>query len=225
MSGPPPIRTVFHRAPQPQPEPGLLILLPGFDMRAEDFVTHGFIEVAQRYAPNIDILVAEPDLDLYLDGAVAEPIAELIPAKGDSRYSRTWLAGISLGGFGALLAAGRHRAIEGIILIAPFLGTPGLIAEIDRAGGLADWEPGAVAPDDHERRLLARLKHYGSGAEEWPILHLGYGRSDRFAGASRLLAALLPPDRVCAIKGAHDWPSWSLLWRRIIAADPLSATR
>lgn len=225
MSEPDPIRTVFHRAPQDGPEPLLLILLPGFDMHAEDFVTHGFIEAAHAYAPFVDILVAEPDLDLYLDGTIGAQLAALIPAKDAGRYAQTWLAGISLGCFGALLAASPPAAVEGIILLAPFLGTLGLIAEIDRAGGLAKWEAGVIAANDHERRLLARLKHYGGGPETWPIIHLGYGKSDRFAAASRLLAALLPQDRVCAVEGAHDWPSWSLLWRRILAADPLALAR
>jgi len=216
------LRTVFHRALQAEPEPVLLILLPGFDMHAEDFVTHGFIEAAQAYAPFVDILVAEPDLDLYLDGTIGAQLAALIPAKDAGCYAQTWLAGISLGCFGALLAAAPPAAVEGLILLAPFLGTPGLIAEIDRAGGLAKWEAGVIAANDHERRLLARLKHYGGGPETWPILHLGYGKSDRFSAASRLLAALLPQDRVYEIEGAHDWPSWRLLWRRILAADPLS---
>jgi hypothetical protein len=222
MSGVHPVRAVFHRATRARPDPSLLVLLPGFDMSAEDFVTHGFVDTVHDCVPGVDVLAAEPDLDTYLDGTAGEQIAELVRAEAIGRYSRVWLAGISLGCFGALLAAGQPCAIEGIVLLAPFLGTPGLIAEIGRAGGLAAWEPGEIAANDVERRLLARLKGYHAGSPEWPILLLGYGRSDRFAAASQVLAAILPPDRVCEIDGAHDWPSWSLLWRRILATDLLA---
>ena len=46
-----------------------------------------------------------------------------------------WLAGISLGGFGALRYAEAHREIvEGLLLLSPFLGSRGLIAEVAAAG-------------------------------------------------------------------------------------------
>lgn len=225
MSDPTAFRTVFHRATGARTEPLLLILLPGFDMKAEDFVTHGLVEAARTCAPCADILIAEPDLDLYLDSTIGEQLVALVRAQRRGGSRRIWLAGISLGCFGGLLAAAQAAEIEGLILLAPFLGTPGLIAEVERAGGLAAWKPGKIAPEDQERRLLAWLKGYGEEPGARPLLYLGYGNSDRFAAASRLLAALLPPHRMCTVDGAHDWPSWSLLWRCILAADPFAPTR
>ena len=161
------------------------------------------------------------DTRLYLDGTVGAELAALLQSAA-SRHRRVWLAAISLGCFGALLLAEGPVPIEGIVLLAPFLGTAGLIAEVQRAGGFKAWEPGALAEDDHERRLLARLKHYGRQPEQWPALWLGYGRSDRFAAASRLLAQLLPPSRIVEIEGAHDWPSWARLWDRMLAGDSVA---
>jgi hypothetical protein len=74
-----------------------------------------------------------------------------------------------------------------IVLIAPFLATRGTIAEVTMAGGLAAWDPGADAPGDIERGLLAWLKSPGFGATIRPRLILGYGREERFAGASTIL--------------------------------------
>lgn len=221
MNDPPRIPMVFHPALVPSTEPVLLVLLPGFDMNAEDFARHGFLDMARRHAPEADIIVAKPDLDLYLEGTVGADIASLLRSAGRSRR-RVWLAAISLGCFGALSAVEHSVAIEGIILLAPFLGTAGLIAELGRAGGLALWDPGEVAEDDHERQLLARLRSGVCRPEDWPVLYLGYGRSDRFAAASRLLAAILPPSRIFEIEGAHDWPSWERLWERILAAHPFA---
>jgi hypothetical protein len=214
------IETRFHMAPRKAAVPVLLILLPGFGMCADDFVSHGFIEAARQHAPTVDILVAEPDLDLYLDGKVAGDLTSLVATQRAAGYSRIWMGGISLGCFGALLAASGCDAIEGLILLAPFLGTQGLIAEVERAGGLHAWEPGEVAENDSERRLLAWLARLDRIAAGKPVIHLGYGVSDRFAAASRHLATILPPGRTHALDGSHDWPCWAGLWRSLLAADP-----
>lgn len=211
------IRTTSLPAAEASPEPSLVMFLPGFDMHAEDFVRHGFVDRTRHCLPESDILIAEPDLDLYLEGTVGTRLAALLRSAAIG-HRRVWLAGISLGCFGALLLDEGPIPIEGIVLLAPFLGTAGLVAEIHRAGGLRTWEPAELAEDDHERRLLARLKSYGLEPARWPALWLGYGRSDRFAAASRLLAELLPPARIFEIEGAHDWPSWARLWDRILAA-------
>jgi pimeloyl-ACP methyl ester carboxylesterase len=200
----------------------LLIVLPGFGMHAEDFVSQGFIAEARRRAPTTDILVAEPDLDLYLNGAVAGHLTRLVATQCAAGYARLWIGGISLGCFGALLAASQCDAVEGLILLAPFLGTPGLIAEIEEAGGLRAWNPGEIAEHDLERRLLAWLACRAQNAGDKPFIHLGYGVSDRFAAASRLLAAILPPGRSHVLDGAHDWPCWGRLWQSLLAADPFS---
>jgi hypothetical protein len=218
--GTPPIETWFHPAGGKAAARVLLVLLPGFGMRAGDFVSHGFIAAAHRHAPTVDILVAEPDLDLYLDGKVAARLASLVACHRAAGYARIWMGGISLGCFGALLAASACDAIEGLVLLAPFLGTQGLIAEIERAGGFRAWEPGDAAERDPERRLLAWIARCDRAATEKPFIYLGYGVSDRFAAASRLLATVLPPGRTHTLEGAHDWPCWVRLWRSLLAADP-----
>lgn len=195
----------------------LLVMVPGAYFRPGDFADHGFLAALRQHATPVDAVVAELPDDRYLDGGVAPWLhAEIVTPALASGYRRLWLLGISLGAMGALLYAQAHpAAIEGIILLAPFLGTRGLIAEVRAAGGLASWEPGPFPPMDIERRLLAGLK-----AGLPPRLHLGYGASDRYATSSQLLAAHLPAGRVVVAEGGHDWPTWERLWRDILDTAP-----
>jgi hypothetical protein len=217
----------FIAASPSGPASTLLVLVPGLNMRHGEFVEHGFVDVLRGSARACDVLLVEPELDSYLDGTVASGLGKLIVEKRADGYSQVCVAGISLGCFGALFAAafGARDAIDRAILLSPFLGTPGLIAEVERAGGLRLWEPGPIAANDGERRVLHWLQGHTRIPERTPVLHLGYGAGDRFAPASALLAAALPQSRTHVIDGGHDWPTWERLWRHILAADPFDEVR
>jgi hypothetical protein len=219
------IRLARHKWVVGQIAPTLLVLLPGVNISAEDFVAHDFVTTLQAGADPVDLLIAEPDLDFYLDGTIRRRLEAMLAEEAPS-YRRLWLGAISLGALGALLVtASGGIGVDGVVLLAPFIGVPGLIAEIDRAGGLQLWQPGEIARNDGERRVCAWLKTYFATQAQRPILQLGYGSSDRFAPASRLLAAGLPPAR-CQVAegGAHDWPTWKALWVRILEKHPFLET-
>ena len=217
----------MHAIHSPSPYLGgdhvLLIMLPGVNIPAEHFITHGFAQTLHQHPGAIDVIALRPDVGLYLDGTLAETIHTdiIVPALARG-YRRIWFAGISLGGMGALLYAQAHRTqVEGIILLAPFVGTPGLIAEIVQSGGLTGWNPGEIAASDRERALLAWLKE-GSNL---PKLYLGYGRQDRFAMGHAMVADHLPSACVVTRDGGHDWQTWSALWHDILKKmpfDPIS---
>jgi len=113
-----------------------------------------------------------------------------------------------------------------MVLIAPYLGEGQPIAEIAAAGGVARWTPPpAVAPDDYVRRPWTFLRTaYGApapgGRPPTPI-YLGLGRDDRYGTAQRLLAELLPPERVTTVPGGHRWGVWETLWRAFLDRDVL----
>jgi pimeloyl-ACP methyl ester carboxylesterase len=184
--------------------PTLLVMLPGAEMSAEDFHTNGFLDADGP----VDRIAVETGMDCYLDETSVQQLHEAVILPAQARGPvRIWLLGISLGGLGALLYAQAHPdRIAGILLLAPFIGSRGLIAEVERAGGLRHWR--TTDRTTSERRLLIWL---GSGVG-LPDMHLAYGQDDRFAAAHRLLADLLPAERVVTGSGGHDWPTWCRLW-------------
>ena len=188
--------------------PTLLVMLPGADMHADEFQANGFLDGTGP----IDRIAVETGVECYLDEVSVALLHDqvIVPALARGPV-RIWLVGISLGGMGALLYARAHPdLIAGVILLAPFIGSRGLIAEVERASGLRHWR--AMDATTSERRLLAWL----GGGEGLPDMYLGYGIDDRFAAAHRLLADLLPAERVATAPGGHDWPTWRRLWQDLI---------
>jgi len=94
----------------------LLVMLPPAMARAQDLLDRGFAA-----ALPIEVEVVDARADDYLDGNIGARLESEIMAKP---HARLWLMGISLGGWGCLSVARRRPAeIEGVILIAPFLGS------------------------------------------------------------------------------------------------------
>ena len=125
-----------------------------------------------------------------------------------------WLGGISLGGMFALNYAASHPdEVDGLCLLAPYLGNRILTNEIACAPGLGAWHPGELAEADEQRRVWRYIKNRRAGS---PPLYLGFGREDRFSAAHELLAATLPADSVDVIPGGHEWPIWFSLWENFL---------
>ena len=196
----------------------LLIMLPGARDTPQDLVRHGFVRAVRERGLPVDVIAADAHMDYYIEQQVIERLAADIITPARARgYSRIWLMGISLGGLGCMAYLRAHPAhIEGVILLAPFLGTRGLIAEVTRAGGLDRWQPGDIKPDDDERALMDWLKNYQADDASLPGIYLGYGTDDRFAPASELLAARLPAGQVATVKGGHNWDAWMALWNKLL---------
>jgi pimeloyl-ACP methyl ester carboxylesterase len=192
-----------------------LVMLPGAGDCAHDLVEQGFLDALRRRGIAADAWMADVPFDQYMDGSFAAQLKRdvLVPIGSQGR-ARIWLMGISLGGMAALSVARRHPgAIEGLVLLAPFLGTRGRIAEVAAAGGLRKWLPGA---DDDELQVLSWLRDYQAGDPTLPRIHLGYGTDDRYAPASELLAHELPRGHVVSVEGEHDWPTWLKLWEILL---------
>ncbi len=203
----------------------LLVLLPGAGMRAGDFETHGFLDDVHRTGAPIDIIAVETGMACYLDDTLAVNLhSEIMRPTITAPTQRVWLAGISAGGFGALRYAQAYpEIVEGVILIAPFLGSAGLIADIQRAGGLSAWRPASAETCNPQASVLAWLGDRPADPPASPTIYLGYGETDRFARAHGLLAARLPPDQCIKAPGGHDWPTWERLWSQLLAVCPLPA--
>jgi pimeloyl-ACP methyl ester carboxylesterase len=187
-----------------------VLLLPPAYARAEDFVSAGFVAAVRERALDLDVTLVEPQFESVTDRAVLDELDALIGAARREGCTEVWLGGISLGAYLALGCAERQRSpLEGLCLFAPYLGTHLITGEIERAGGLGDWEPGEIAPEDEERRTWRFLKRHPHGT---PPIHLGLGRDDRYRARHEILASALEAQRVERVAGGHEWPVWRRLW-------------
>ena len=142
----------------------LAVMLPGINDSAQDFVRRGFVEALRSRNLPVDAVTVEAHFGYYSERIFVRHLSEdiILPAR-ERGYDKIWLVGISLGGSGSLLYAREHAAdLAGIVVLAPFLGTREVIAEVTRAGGLKAWRPGELHPEDDQRRLLTWLKDYAA---------------------------------------------------------------
>lgn len=193
--------------------PVRMVWLPGAYQFAQDFLAAGFADaVSGRKAP-VDLVFVDMEFAYVGDRAALELLRTDLVRPARAAGVAVWLCGISLGGLFALDYAASHPGeIDGLCLLAPYLGSRMLTAEIARAPGLAAWQPGELAETDVERRIWRYVKTRGADSP----LHLGFGRRDRFSEAHELLAATLPAGAVDVIDGGHDWPTWVRLWENFL---------
>jgi len=200
----------------------LLIFLPGIGDVLEDYEFRGFIDAARRNAVPFDMTVADLHFGYYIKRIAIERLREdiILPARAKG-YTRISLAGISLGGFGALYYAMHHpEDIARLFLLAPYLGDERVIGEISQAGGVKSWSPDTTSAEHDEPRKLWRwLKRVANGTGSLSLVdfYLAYGLQDAFAAGNNLLAELLPAGHVYKIRGKHDWTTWSSLWDMLLA--------
>lgn len=248
---PRPLPQATDPAPCPQasdaPRP-LVVLLPGRGMDLAEFTEQGFLNAVRRRGFDVDLRLVDAHLGYYHERSVFEALQEDVVAPALARGVReVWLAGISLGGYGALLYDARHPGqIAGVVALAPYLGLDEVVGDVARAGGLRAWRAPpldrlspATAPLDTDRHLWRWLQAQtappaDATGRRIPVF-LGYGAADRFAASQALAASALPAQRVVVRPGGHDWPAWREAWdslldrvpwpRRAACATPLLAGR
>ncbi len=216
------ITSLHHKAPGDSEPRVLLVMLPGAGIKAAEFAERGMVEAVHTRGLAVDIIATQPELEHYLDGDIAAALHSSVIEPALARgYTRIWLLGISLGGMGALLYANAYPGlVEGLVLLAPFLGTQGTIAEVAKAGGLNAWSANGSAAVATEQQALLWLQAFIAEQPTTPVLYLGYGQSDRFAPGHRLLAAHLSDGRAVTAAGGHDWETWLTLWQHVLDTSP-----
>ncbi len=191
--------------------PTRIVLLPGAYHEPEDFVREGFADAVRARAMAVDLEFVAPDLKHVLDRRVLESLQREVVAPARAAGCRfLWLGGVSLGGYIALAYAQRRPAdLDGLCLLAPYLGNRMITGEIARAGGVRSWRPGTIGDADEERLIWSFIQ--GLPASGLTI-GLGIGRRDRFWDGQGLLADVLPAGTVNIVEGGHEWPVWRRLW-------------
>lgn len=194
----------------------LIIMLPGMGDRAETFATQNFLDIGQGH--NFDTLAIDAHFGYYRDESLVTRLHEdiVLPAR-ERGYDTIWLLGISMGGYGSLLYTQAHPDnVDGLILLAPYLGGDEIISEVLAADDLQSWDPGGEGYPEHEVRVWRWLQQEMAEPGRKPII-LGYGNSDRLAGAYGPLLSALQSSHVYTRDGGHKWTTWKPLWSRIAA--------
>ena len=204
-----PVPTLF--LPAAQPAHRLVVMLPGRGDSLDSLARTGVAQMIHEQWPDADLVLAGLTMPFYRQGRAVERLRDevLIPAHAE-RYGQVWLAGISLGGLGALMYDRAHPGdIDGMLLVSPYLGDEPLYREIQAAGGLSHWRPGPVqplSPQNYQRELWRSIQHWPPARTR--SVWVAYGDSERFRDRIRLLATRLPPGHVFELPGHHNWTLW-----------------
>ena len=212
------MRSLVRRSQESAAAATHIVCLPGAYHEARDFLSAGFDACVRERDLPIDLSFVDLDMQHLGDRRPLERLRQEIVLPIRTAGCRSlWFAGISLGGFIALDYADCYPGdVDGLCLLAPYLGNRMLIADVARAPRLGDWAPGELAESDEERRIWRFLKTRCTPLP--PPVYLGYGSGDRFADVQRLLAGSLPPAAVDVVSGGHDWPTWRTLWENFLAS-------
>lgn len=200
----------------------LLVFLPGIHDTPQDIVRRGFVSALRERRIAADVVLADAHIAYYTQGVIVQRLHDDIIAPARRKgYQQVWLAGISLGGYGALHYTREHAdLVTGMMLIAPYLGEEDLLQDIARAGGIKAWQGDTPAPARHDRRLWSWLKAFTrpdrQTANPQPAVYLGYGRADKFAAADQMLASTLPVNHVITTEGGHTWQPWQHIWAHFL---------
>lgn len=240
-----PLRTVAAPARCASAVQDLIVMLPGAYSQPEEFAQEGFVRILRERHVAADVQLVDAHFAYYKNRSIHERLhADVLQPARAKGYRSIWLVGISLGGVGSMVLADAYPGdINGIVMLAPYLGERETAEQIRAAGGLAHWPApprkkddagaqlwrwlkGQTQPQDpNQRDLAAKLSaspaaNLAASHPSLPI-YLGYGTGDRFVYNQTLLSESLPKSRVFTVAGGHDWSAWTPLWQRIVDELPL----
>ena len=190
----------------------LIVMLPGRGDRASSFLDADFLQ--HPGAGEFDIVAVDAHFGYYMKRTLIPRLHDdvILPSL-KAGYENIWLLGVSMGGLGAILYAAEHpENVDGLVLLAPYLGDPALASEVQASGGLAIWKADDSEFKSHEVDAWRWLQSSRLGSEPVPIL-LGYGLDDRFANNYRPLQDEISGIDIFTEVGGHNWTTWNRLWQ------------
>jgi pimeloyl-ACP methyl ester carboxylesterase len=198
----------------------LIVMLPGRGDRADVFLREGFEQAGLQHG--FDTVAVDAHLGYYMQRSLLERLHEdvIAPAR-NAGYENIWLLGISMGGLGSLLYASEYpQQVDGIVLLAPFLGDRSAIETIVATGPLEEWEGQGDGLKDYEVAIWSYIRDARTGGGSVPMV-LGYGLADGMAEGYEKLIGYMNPSSVYTLEGGHKWTTWRPLWDLIAAELPL----
>lgn len=212
-----PIKTDIYQK-NTSPQHTLILLLPGKGDNPNSFIENQWLETLQQENIDADIIIADAHLGYYLnDSTTLRLRQDILTDLIVKRYSQIWIAGVSMGALGALQFSLDYPCmIDGLILIAPYLGPETLIKQIIGQGGIDGWRP-SNSPDPFVK-LWSGVK---DKSVVRPDMYLGYGQKDRYVLGHHLFAKEVDVLKTIISDGGHDWETWNKLWSLLLEQSPL----
>ena len=227
-----PIPTLFVAAPESAHR--LVVMLPGRGDSLQSLTNTGIATIIQQSWPDADVLLTGLTMPFYRQGRAAQRLHdEVIEPARRRAYRQVWLAGISLGGMGALLYDREYPdQMNGLLLLSPYLGDNAIHQQIRQAGGLAAWQAGpaqVIGPDTFQHELWRYLQDWSQRPQRTRSVWLAYGADEPFRQPIELMSPLLQPDHVIMLPGKHNWKLWKPAMRALLeragAEDPEATLR
>lgn len=203
------------------PHQRMFIFLRGIGGGHQCFEEEGLVADVRACGLPYDMAAPNAHVGYYVDRSLIIRLkADVIdPAKARG-VAKIWLVGVSMGGLGAMLYLYEHpEDVAGVYLMAPFLGPQYLLEEIEAAGGVRKWQPGVYNAEEDWQRMLWHWIQQTIADHPDKIIYLGYGVDDPYRLAAQLLAPVLPPGRVYAVDGGHDYATFKALWKIFLTND------
>ncbi len=191
----------------------LVIVLPGRQDDLQVMKASGIVEAIQRSWPQADVMLVELTLAYYLDGQGSKRLHTQIiePARAQG-YKEIWLSGASMGGMGILLYDRFYPdSADGMILMAPYLGSKKILKEIMQAGGITQWDPGPkqeISRNNWQREMWRNIKTWQTDPVKAKNIWLTYGKEDRLSKAVPVIAPALRETQILEREGGHKWVVW-----------------
>jgi pimeloyl-ACP methyl ester carboxylesterase len=206
-----PIPTTFIAAPQAANR--LVVMLPGRGDSLQGLNDTGIAGIIQQSWPDADVLLTGLTMPFYQQGRATQRLHdEVIEPARRKGYQQVWLAGISLGGMGALLYDSEYPdQIDGLLLLSPYLGEDAIHQQIRQAGGLAAWQAGpaqAMGPDTLQHELWRFMQGWSRRPQRTGSTWLAYGADEPFRQPIELMTPLLAANHVIMLPGKHNWKLW-----------------
>ena len=216
--------------------PPVLYLLHGLSDDASAWTRYTSIE---RYVEALGLAVVMPQVQrsFYLDqahgGRYWQHLTEEVPAVVDSffrlsrRRERTFVAGLSMGGYGAVKWALQHP--ERFAAAASLSGALDLAGRQRRGDLSPDVEDAVLGGRDiqgSDDDLLALLARRGGAAlPELPVLYVCCGEQDELLDESRTFVDAARQAGIAVTSdvepGAHEWGYWDHKIQDVLAWLPL----
>ena len=214
-----PVPTTFIAAPQPALR--LVVMLPGRGDSLQGLTDTGIAAVIQERWPDADVLLTGLTMPFYRQGRATQRLHdEVIQPARRKAYQQVWLAGISLGGMGALLYDSEYPdQIDGLLLLSPYLGEDAIHQHIRTAGSLAAWQAGppqAIGPATFQHELWRSLQGWPERPQRTDSTWIAYGADEPFRHPIELMTPLLHADHVVMLPGKHNWTLWKPAMRQLL---------